>query len=242
MVEAVMAWITENCAHRIQTVDSLKMTVYVYLFFEIIAFLTAVFQYPQIKETQYRYFIPYLLFIVIYEIGTILNWFSIHHRNLWLANFTMTLSFLFYCLFLRTIVKSQPLKRWIKRLVFLSIFCLIIDELFVQGFWDLDTIIILLEYGIIIFIVCFYFYELIDHPEHAMSIIKVPAFWLNTGLLFFCLAQFLFFSAFAYMAYKNDYNYYILFSVISNLANAILYSCLTAAFLCFNTTTNQLSS
>jgi len=72
-----------------------------------------------------------------------------------------------------------------------------------QGFWKLDSITILLEYAIIIFINFLYFYELMNYSGEALNIVKSPGFWLNTGLLFFCLFEFLFFSSFAYMAYKK---------------------------------------
>jgi hypothetical protein len=212
---------------------------YPYLFFEVIAFLVAVFQYNKIKHTPYVYFIPYLFFIVAYEIGTLYNCCSIAHSNLWISNITMTISFLFYSVFLSNLIKSPKTKKWIKRLIVLSIFCSVLNTLFVQGFWKLDTITILLQFGIIILINCIYFYELMNFSQKQLVIIKLPEFWLNTGLLFFCLAKFLFFSAFAYMAYHNNYAYRFLFDVIANLACAILYPCLTVSFLCISKTNNQ---
>jgi hypothetical protein len=212
------------------------MFVHIYLFFEIIAFLTAIAQFNYIKQTQYIYFIPYLFFIVVYEAGSIFNWFSINHSNLWISNITMIFSFLFYSTFLYKIIKTPVFLIWIKRVIFLSILCSVINMAFLQGFWKLNTITILLQFAVIIIISCIYFYELMNYTGEAMVIIKSPAFWLNTGLLFFCLSEFLFFSSFAYMAYKNNYNYHILFSVISNAANIILYSCLTVSFLCFSRT------
>jgi len=212
------------------------MLVYSYLFFELLALITAVFQFSNSRQTIYKYFIPYLTFIVIYEIGSLLNWFSIDHKNLWIANITMTLSFLFYSWFLLKLIKTSYFKNWIKRVIVLSSFCSLVNMAWIQGFWKLNTITILLQFGIIISITCFYFYELMNYSEKVLFIIKLPDFWLNTGLLFFCLSEFLFFSAFAYMAYKNNYAYHLLFFVISNVANAILYSCLTVSFLCFNKT------
>ena len=214
------------------------MLVYSYLFFEIIAFLTVLILIPKVKKTAYKYFVPYLFFVVLFEIGTILNWFSINHSNLWAANISMTFSFLFYSIFLLKMIKTNSFAKWIRRLIFLSILCFIINMFFVQGVWKLDTVTILIQFAIMIFITCVYFYELMNYTEEALIVIRLPGFWLNTGLLFFCLAQFLFFSAFAYMAYKHNYEYHMLFSVLSNLANAILYSCLTISFLCFNTIRN----
>ena len=209
-----------------------------YVFFQIAAFLVALYQYPKIKGTQYKYFVPYLLFIVVYEIGSVYNWFVIDHKNLWITNITMTISFLFYSFFLLSIIRTVVFKKWIKRAVYLSILCSLIDMVFIQGFWHLDTIAILLQLGILTMVTCFYFYELLNYTEETLSIIRLPAFWLNTGLLFNCLVNFLFFSAFAYMAYTGNREYQLLYDITANIANIILYSFLMVTFICFNRITH----
>jgi len=211
---------------------------YTYLCFEVAAFLTAAVQFSKFKQTPFRYFVPYLLIIIVYEVGSIFNWFSIDHRNLWITNITMTFSFLFYSIFLSRIIKTAAIVKWIRWAISFTVLCSVINAAFVQGFWKLDTITILLQFALIIIIGCIYFYELMNYTGEELVIIKLPQFWLNTGLLFFCLSEFLFFSSFAYMAYKGNYNYRLLFSVISNIASAILYSCLMVSFLCFSKTRN----
>jgi hypothetical protein len=148
----------------------------------------------------------------------------------------MELSFLFLSTFLYKIIKTASFKKWIKFAIYFSIICSAINMAFVQGFWKLDSITILLEYAIIITINFLYFYELMNYSGEPLNIIKLPGFWLNTGLLFFCLFEFLFFSSFAYMAYKNNYAYLVLFDFISYSANVILYSCITIALLCLQQT------
>lgn len=204
-----------------------------YFFFESFALLIAIIQYQKLKGTIYRYFLPYLIFIVIYEYCNIYNLFFINHSNLWITNLSETACFLFYTFFLKTLIRSKKLKKIINILVLCSLLFSALNMAFVQGFWKLDTITMLFQFSIIIFIVCMYFYELMNSIDIAVSLIKLPGFWLNTGLLFYYLCQFLLFSSFAYMAYKNSYNYMMLFNVVANIANAILYSCLTVCFLCF---------
>lgn len=210
------------------------MNYHMYLIFEIMAMLTAIFQYNKIKDTAYKAFIPYLLFIVFYEIGTICRLFGINHTNLWITNYNLFVSFLFFSIFILKLLKTEYFKKWIRRGIFLSIFLSIINNLFYQGFWKLDTITILIQFALLILITFLYFYELMNYVEGQLSVIRNPGFWLNTGLLFYCLGRFLFFSAFAYMAYKNNYQFSDLSDLISNFCNAILYSCLTISFLCFS--------
>ena len=216
------------------------MFTFSYFFFECIALLAAIFKYNKLKDSNYKYFLPYLLFIVIYEYGTIRDWFYIDHSNLYITNITEIAGFLFYGIFLYKLIKSKAYKKIINGLIIFSIISSLINMVFIQGFWKLDTVTILLQFAIIISIVCMYFYELMNSMEITAPLTKMPGFWLNTGLLFFCLAQFLFYSSFALMAYKGNEQYIILFSVIANIANAILYSCLTICFLCFNRMNKQL--
>ena len=213
-----------------------------YFFFESLALLIVIIQYKRLKETIYKYFLPYLILIVIYEYGNIYNWFFINHSNLWITNLSETACFLFYTFFLKNLIRSKKLHKIIYVLILCSLLFSALNMAFLQGFLKLDTITMLFQYSIIIFIVCMYFYELMNSIDISVSLIALPGFWLNTGLLFYYLCQFLLFSSFAYMAYKNSYNYLMLFNVVANIANVILYSCLTICFLCFRRTNKLLQS
>ncbi|MDB5129708.1 MAG: hypothetical protein JWQ85_3940 [Mucilaginibacter sp.] len=211
------------------------MLLSAYLFFEFLAFIISVIKYRALKNTPYVYFIPYLFLVLIYEYGTLKNWFVINHSNLWISNITLIIFFLFYSVFIRSIIKTEKFKEWIKRLIFLSILCSAANMVFVQGLWNLNTITILFQFAVLIIVTCLYFYELMNFMGKEPQVLKIPGFWLNTGVLFFCLGQFLFYSSFAYMAYKKNYEYALLHMVLSNIANAILYSFLTISFLCIRT-------
>lgn len=208
----------------------------IYIFFEVLSFLVAVIQYPKLRSTPYRYFVPYLFFIVVYEIGTLLRWFGINGTNLYAANIVLFVSFVFYSVFLLTLIQTPVLKKWITRAIWLSILCSALNMVFFQGFWKLDTITILLEFALLIIIACIYFYELMNYAQVQISIISVPGFWVNTGLLFFCLVNFLLYTSFAFLADKKLPAFLELFGIIANIAIAILYSCLTVSFLCFRKT------
>ena len=209
----------------------------IYFIFECIALLIVLIQYKNLKHSIYKYFLPYLICIVVYEYGSILYWFNINNSNLYITNITEIGNFLFYSIFLYNLLNNQSFKKIVSTLIPLTLFCALINMVLIQGFWKLDSITILLQQAVIIVIVCLYFYELMNSIEDEVSIVKLPAFWLNTGLLFFCLSNFLFFSSFAFMAYRDSYKYLILVRVIANVANVILYSCLSFCFLCFNKTT-----
>ncbi|MCO5936714.1 hypothetical protein NAF17_14315 [Mucilaginibacter sp. RB4R14] len=211
------------------------MLLSAYLFFELLAFITSVVRYKALKHTRYIYFIPYLFFILIYEYGSIENWFIFKQSNLWITNITLFIFFLFYSIFVYGLIETVKFKEWIRRLIVLTIICSAANMAFLQGFWGLDTITILLQFAILISITCLYFYELMNLTGKELKVLRLPGFWLNTGVLFFCLGQFLFFSSFAYMAYLKIYQFSVLHHVVANIANAILYSFLTISFLCIRT-------
>jgi hypothetical protein len=174
-----------------------------------------------------------LILVVIYEYGNIRDWFYINHSNLYITNISGLAFFLFFSIFIQRLINNQTYKKLIGIIIPLTLLCAIINVLFIQGFWRLDTITILLQFAVIIFIICIYFYELMNSIDISIPIIKMPGFWLNTGLLFFCLAQFLLYSSFSFLAYKESREYILLFLTFSNIANAILYTCLVVCFLCF---------
>ena len=190
--------------------------------------LLAVFaQFKRLKHTVYKYFLPYLLFIIIYKYGSLLGKGNINNSNLYITNIVQIISFTFYSFFLQNLLQHAINKQIIRTLIFTTLFCDAINMAFIQGFWRLDSITILIQLAVIIIIACLYFYELINAIEIEISIIRLPAFWLNTGLLFYCLSNLL---IFFYITYKNDRDYLLLIGVISSIANIILYSCLTLCF------------
>lgn len=204
-----------------------------FFLFESIALITLIAQYSKLKHTRYKYFLPYLIFILFYETASLFKVFIIHKSNGWIINFVITIEFLFYSNFI-TEYFNPRLKKFLRLAVTIILVFSIIDVFLITGFWMLCTSAILLQYTLMIIIICCFFYQLMYNAHQTLSILRLPDFWVNTGMLFFCLSEFLFFASYAYMYYKQNYHYLLLSSVISNLANALLYSCLTIAFLCFS--------
>lgn len=216
------------------------MLNYLYFFFEGLAFLVAAIQLPKLKNSHYWWFVPYLFLILVYEYGSTEGWFGINGSNMYIANITMFIFFLFYALFLLKLIKTPKLKKWITAAIISTAVIYALNNAFYQGFWKLDTITLMIQYFVLIIITCLYFYELMNYTHVQLSIISLPGFWLNTGLLFFCLVFFLFYASFTFLAYQKLNEYALLFTIVANLANAILYSCLTVSFLCVRKVTSSL--
>jgi hypothetical protein len=204
----------------------------IYFWFELLALLSCLIFIKKIRNSSMLYFVPYLLFIVVYEYGSLYGWFTIKKNNLLAVNIVTTIEFLFYSLFINSLVLSSKKKK----IIFLSIISIavivVLNIVLFQGYYKLHTYSLLLSYTFLIFLSCNFFYELLDINVKSGSILNYSMFWLVTGILFFTLGQFTFFSFFDYIIRSGNLRYRVLFDSISNFSNAILYSCIIIAVLC----------
>jgi hypothetical protein len=171
--------------------------------------------------------------ILLYDFGSYRHWFTINHTNLWFLNYEMTFEYLFYSYFL---ISAFPDKNERKRLSIVTFTCLvftIVDIFFIQGKMRLCTIAIVIQYALLIALVCRFFYLQLQQIEGNTSILKKPDFWVGTGILFFFLTEFLGYVSFN-MAYTSPGVFRYIYSFMGMLANIILYTCLVVAFLCFS--------
>jgi len=203
-----------------------------YLGLYCFALLACLFCFNRFKQLRYKLFLPFLSFIVLYQIGEMQKMFGIHKSNLWAANIEITIEFIFYTFFMIGSYR-EPKERWgFKMAAWAIFFFTIIDVIFIQGVERLCSIAIVMQYALLIVMVCRFFYQQMREFDGDTSLLRQPDFWVNTGLLFFFLSEFLFFAAFN-LAYIIPKTFDILFNIISGVANIILYSCLTVSFLCF---------
>ncbi len=204
---------------------------YIHYLFEGFAFFSVLFQYKKLAHTHYRYFLPFMVFILLFETAGHFRLFIINGTNAWAINIEITIEFLFYSIFITYLLPQNKRKGLLVAIAGLSLFTLI-DIFLIQGFGNMATAAFIIQYIMLIALVFIYFSDLMKTKE-TLNLISIPDFWVSTGLLFYCLVEFLFFSAFSYMTSRNNYASFRLWEVIANLAIFIMYSCLGIAFLCF---------
>jgi hypothetical protein len=204
------------------------------LFLEVPALLVCLFCYKKFNLTRYKLFLPYLVIIILYEYGAANKLFGIgtHKSNLWLVNFEITFEYLFYSFFIIAAYRDRKEKRLFTAITLFTFVFTLFDIFFIQGFMRLCSIAIVIQYGLLIVMVCRFFYILMQEFDKDTSLLRKPDFWVNTGLLFFFLSEFLFFASFN-LAYSRPKFFIAIFHVINGVANIILYSCLIISFLCF---------
>ena len=181
------------------------------------------------ESSLYLRVFPYYLCITLFiEILGVYRWW---HRlsTTALYNFFGLFEFTFYFFMLHEIIQSTKAKRIVKGVMLIYPILFLLNVLFVQvnGFASITYVLGCL----LVTCVCvFYFYELFQ-SDHPVVLIREPAFWFCTGLLFFYCCTFPYFALANFMI---DFPEIIMNNIATllNLMNSLLYSLFTIAFLC----------
>ena len=111
----------------------------IYFVFECTALIVVIIQYKKLKHTAYKYFLPYLIFIVVFEFLNLWDWLYINHSNLYLVNITDIIQFVFMGFFLRNFLIKRLFKKISLSLILITLFCSLMNMAFLQGFWKMDS-------------------------------------------------------------------------------------------------------
>lgn len=200
-----------------------------YLYFELISLLASItFYFRKGIPLYLKLFTPFLLITLIVEI---IGWRMNEEgddASLLLYFFTV-LEFGFYFYALSKIIQSGRAKKVIFSLVFiypvlsvLNIYLIQVNT-FPSVTYSLGC---LLTVGICIY----YFYELFHLPS-SVDLVREPAFWICTGLLFYYICSFPLFGLYS-LLYSTSNIILKNISTILMVMNALLYTLFTVAFLC----------
>jgi len=203
-----------------------------FLFFQIAALIVCLIFYNKLG-VPYRYFAPFLFILTLYDSGVLFGWLNIPEVNALSFNIYTSSEFIFYSLVLLYLIRNKLHKRILFYVLAFTLSITIVNILFLTGIDGFNTYTFTLQAFLIITACCMYYYNKVRDARNEMFITKDPTFWLYTGLLFYYLGCFLFFTSYSRMAYVNSPNYLVLYKIVMNVSNIILYSCLIKLFLCF---------
>lgn len=198
----------------------------------IIAFLICLYTYKQL-DRNFRWFRWYLPFVICVEVASMRGLLIINHTNSWCNNNISLMEFILFTYLITSFNEEALYKK--KVYIFAGIIILIslIDMIFIQGIWRLNTIALILQELFVLTLICIYYYNLLKEAREHLVLLKHPPFLAATGLLFYFLSNSAYYSCYSYMAYKNNYHFLILAQTIPGLSNLLLNSLLISAFLCF---------
>jgi hypothetical protein len=194
-----------------------------------IAFLFSLLSFTQRPVPLYlRLFSLYLLFDSIVELFADYEaWY--HENNLLLSSLSALASFCFYIFIVRGFVQRPKAKR-----VFL-IFLIILPPVFVANIFLLQNSQIFqsMTYSLgclFVVVTCiYYFWELFQHT-HYVKLIREPAFWICSGLLFYFVCTFPIYSLINLI--KPELGVIKVLAIILDTLNILLYLSFVIAFLC----------
>ncbi len=207
--------------------------------FELFSFLISIAVIKKTKGTPLVFFIPFLLIINIYEVGTVRGWFSSHISNHLAGNIFMLIPFSFYFLLLKSLFQQPSVRTNVVLTMVLFMIFYVVNITAIQKSSQYNSYSYLLGSFMMIGWSCYFFFRIMTNPVF-MNVLQYPFFWIFTGVMFFYLFRFIFMSYFTFMAYSNNAMYIQLFIAISNISIIILYLCISTGLLCFKPPVNKI--
>jgi hypothetical protein len=208
------------------------MLVYTYFYSELFALIGCVYTYKKL-DNNFKIFLPFLIFIVVYELANIYDLLLWHHTNTWCANIEEMVELVVYGQFMASLDKRKAYRQKVYIAISACVIIAIADMFFIQGFWALNTVAIVIQKTTLTILVCIYYYNLLNNSDEYPDLLNFPPFFATMGLLLYSLTNFFYFAFFSYMIYVKNYHFFIVARVISEISCVFIYSLLAISFLCF---------
>lgn len=201
-----------------------------FMVFILISFVASLTNYLDKKVALYLLlFPPFLLLVYVCEYaGLQLRIKS--HNNVWLYNIVSIVEFLFYFFFFHSVYRVSTARKVMLILIPVYLAAALLNIFLVQGKAVFHTYSYMAGCLFVIAGSIYYFLELFRYPQTG-SIMRDPAFWITTALLFYYICVLPIFGIVNYISsIPKRVGYTLVF--INQFSNIILYSLFTLAFLC----------
>lgn len=216
------------------------MNISIYLYIIAIAVIVGAMRYNKLSPHYIKWMVPFLLLSLAVEItGLIMSRNNI--QNLWMYNFFTCFEFVFYSLLFKQVLNGTGVKNVISYAVIVYVLLFLLNIFLVQGFTKYHTITYRIGSVMVVTWCYLYFRQLMRSGEY-VQILKEPFFWISTGLIFFYAGFFFYMSAADLIMYQKLQVNTLVFKVISDSLNIILYTCFLISFLCRQTNNTTIFS
>lgn len=204
------------------------------IYFIALCFLVSLSVYftQTISYSYLKLFSPFLLLTLLLEsLGSYLG--TIGKNNVILYNFFSTFEFCYYLWIISWIINDRKWKKIIRMSIPVYGLMAVVNILFIQKMKTFHTMTYAIGCLLIVFFCIYYFFELFRVPK-SEKLLKNPAFWICSGLLFFYCCGF---PLFGLINSWSNISKFVLnnFGTIVTILNFFLYSLFMIAFLCIRT-------
>jgi len=208
------------------------MAFSLYLSFTIvmIALISSCAIYFQPSSNFYLKIFPVFMLITAIS-GGLLNYLALKGiNNILPSNIYSVFALCFYFFILHDIIQNKKMKRSILWVVFIYPIVAFTNIFYIQGMAVFHTSTFCLGSLLVVSFCIYYFFELFQRPV-ALNLLREPAFWICSGLLFYFSCSFPLFG-FLNSLHRSKDMIYAHLGTLLNLLDSLLYSSFTVAFLC----------
>lgn len=207
------------------------MFSFYFLWFELLSLFISIVCFYKIRSSNLIWFIPFLILTNIQEWGSRYGYLTFRGTNTISLNFFTTIEFVFYSWLFFQETNNKKQKKGIQIFTSGYLIVFVLNILFVQGVSKFHSYSYLLGSLMIIYYTCSFFYDLF-HKENYVNLVHFPMFWICIGLLFFYTGMFFYYIFFEALAFEYLIKFLMLFNVLMNIFNIILYLSFSIAFIC----------
>jgi hypothetical protein len=200
------------------------------IIFMIICLLTSIIAFFRPSTEIYlRVFPIYLIVTMLVELITY-RLGAQGKRTIIIYNLFSVFEFMFYFFVLMNIITNKKVRKGIKFIMFFYPILAILNFIFLQKANSFHTMSYTLGCILVIALCIIYFIEIFQNPQ-ATSILKLPAFWVCTAIMFSYCCTFPFFSMLNFFETVPKIIFNNLRRIFS-IVNILSYTLFTIAFLC----------
>jgi len=200
------------------------------IIFILVCFAVSLINYFSKGAPLYLKLFPVFLFLVLVceYVGYLMKYK--HQNNLFLYDIIIIIEFLFYLFFFYSVYRVSIAQKIVIILMVAYLAGALINMIFIQGMKVFHTYSYMIGCLLIIAGSVYYFLQLFRYPQTG-SIMREPAFWIATALLFYYACVLPIYGVLNYISsMSRHFNHTLRFIV--NFMNILLYSLFTLAFLC----------
>lgn len=205
------------------------------IYFELLSFLLSLAAFNKLRKTPFVFFIPFLFLTILAEVAGSYVGNTLKLNNHWVYNIFTPIEFVFYSFLFSQYLATFWLKKIVQVFIPFYIIAVLINQIFVQGFFTFHSYTFVIGSMFMVIFVSFGFFDLLKYLNE-IPLYKKPFFWFCVGIFFFYLGGTILNVYFDYLRKINENDFKFFYKTINNSLNVILYLCFSASFLCTKST------